>query len=61
MLTVRYISADLENRAHGGLMGFIDLATSSVWGFVSSAVPFLIVLTLIVFVHEYGHFKVARC
>ena len=41
-------------------MAFIDLATSSVWGFVSSAVPFLAVLTLIVFIHEYGHFKIAR-
>ena len=41
-------------------MGLVDLATSGVWGFVSSAVPFLLVLTLIVFVHEYGHFQVAR-
>jgi regulator of sigma E protease len=41
-------------------MEFLELATSSLWGFVSTAVPFLFVLTVIVFVHEYGHFKVAR-
>lgn len=41
-------------------MEFFDVVTSSIWVVLSSVVPFLAVLTLIVFVHEYGHFKVAR-
>ncbi len=41
-------------------MDLIALVTSPIWGFISSAVPFLLVLTVIVFVHEYGHFQVAR-
>jgi len=38
-------------------LGFLHLPLSVLIGY---AVPFLIALTLIVFVHEYGHFKVAR-
>src|SRR4029077_10854354 len=31
-----------------------------VWGFLAVLVPFLFVLTIVVFVHELGHFLVAR-
>ncbi len=41
-------------------MDFVSLATSGVQGFISVIIPFLIVLTVIVFVHEMGHFLVAR-
>ncbi|NNE21773.1 MAG: PDZ domain-containing protein [Rhizobiales bacterium] len=41
-------------------MEFFDVVTSSLWVVLSSVVPFLVVLTVIVFIHEYGHFKVAR-
>ncbi|MGI9462466.1 MAG: M50 family metallopeptidase, partial [Aestuariivirgaceae bacterium] len=41
-------------------MEFLALVTTPIWGFIASAVPFLLVLTVIVFVHEYGHFQVAR-
>src|SRR5215213_4048415 len=32
----------------------------TLWGWVYSALPFLFVLTLVVFFHELGHFLVAR-
>lgn len=41
-------------------MDLFSLATSGIQGFFSIIVPFLIVLTVIVFVHEMGHFLVAR-
>lgn len=41
-------------------MQLFDVVTSSIWVVLSSVLPFLAVLTLIVFIHEYGHFKVAR-
>ena len=34
--------------------------TGGIAGFLGYLLPFLVVLTVIVFVHEYGHFKVAR-
>jgi len=39
------------------LVGFLSAPFGIVIGYV---IPFLIVLSLIVFVHEYGHYKVAR-
>ena len=41
-------------------MDLIALVSTPIWSFLSSAVPFLLVLTVIIFVHEYGHFQVAR-
>jgi regulator of sigma E protease len=41
-------------------MDLFTQATGSVWGFLSVAVPFLFVLTVVVFIHELGHFLVAR-
>ncbi len=41
-------------------MELISLAMSGVQGFFTVIVPFLLVLTVIVFVHEMGHFLVAR-
>ncbi|NNF77304.1 MAG: RIP metalloprotease RseP, partial [Rhizobiales bacterium] len=41
-------------------MDLISLSTSGIQGFFTVIVPFLVVLTVIVFVHEMGHFLVAR-
>ena len=41
-------------------MDLLSLSTSGIAGFFSVIVPFLLVLTVIVFVHEMGHFLVAR-
>lgn len=41
-------------------MELASFAAGSVTTFISYALPFLAVLTVIVFVHEYGHFQVAR-
>jgi regulator of sigma E protease len=39
------------------LLSFLHLPVAVIVGY---AIPFLVALTLIVFIHEYGHFKVAR-
>src|SRR5262245_46348556 len=56
----------------GGLRGLLDLEIcvascvtlgrilEQVWGFLAVLVPFLFVLTVVVFIHELGHFLVAR-
>jgi len=56
----------------GGLKALLDLEIclgpcitlarifEQVWGFLAVLVPFLFVLTVVVFVHELGHFLVAR-
>ncbi len=41
-------------------MDVLTQATGSIWGFLSVAVPFLFVLTVVVFIHELGHFLAAR-
>lgn len=41
-------------------MSFLSAAAGSAYDFGFTAVAFIFVLTLIVFVHEYGHFIVAR-
>lgn len=41
-------------------MNFLTAAAGSAYDFGFTAVAFIFVLTLIVFVHEYGHFIVAR-
>ena len=41
-------------------MDLLSLSTSGLQGFFTVIVPFLVVLTVIVFVHEMGHFLVAR-
>ncbi len=41
-------------------MDFLSLSVGGIQGFFTVIVPFLVVLTLIVFVHEMGHFLVAR-
>ncbi len=41
-------------------MEFLSLSAGGIQGFLSYLVPFLLVLTVIVFVHEMGHFLVAR-
>jgi regulator of sigma E protease len=56
----------------GGLRGLLDLEIclgtcitlgrilEQVWGFLAVLIPFLFVLTVVVFIHELGHFLVAR-
>ena len=39
------------------ILNFLHLPVITIVGY---AIPFLVALTLIVFIHEYGHFKVAR-
>jgi regulator of sigma E protease len=39
------------------LVNFLHLPLTTI---ITYAIPFLVALTLIVFVHEYGHFKIAR-
>lgn len=39
------------------ILSILHLPATTLIGY---ALPFLIALTLIVFIHEYGHFKVAR-
>jgi regulator of sigma E protease len=41
-------------------MGFLDLLFVPVNSFLLYAIPFLVALVVIVFVHEFGHFLVAR-
>lgn len=41
-------------------MDFLSLSAGGLQGFLTFVVPFLVVLTIIVFVHEMGHFLVAR-
>jgi regulator of sigma E protease len=41
-------------------MGFVGQGLSGVWGFLAVLLPFLFVLTVVVFIHELGHFLVAR-
>ena len=41
-------------------MGILSAGVDWIMGFFGTAVPFLAVLTLIVFIHELGHFLVAR-
>ena len=41
-------------------MGILSAGVDWIMGFLGTAVPFLAVLTLIVFIHELGHFLVAR-
>lgn len=41
-------------------MEFLSLSAGGIQGFLSYLIPFLLVLTVIVFVHEMGHFLVAR-
>lgn len=41
-------------------MGFIADIFLFLWGIVSSLFPFVILLSLLIFIHEWGHFIVAR-
>jgi regulator of sigma E protease len=41
-------------------MGFLDQGLGSLWGVLAVLLPFLFVLTVVVFFHELGHFLVAR-
>jgi regulator of sigma E protease len=41
-------------------MGLLDQGIGGVWSFFGILLPFLFVLTVVVFVHELGHFLVAR-
>jgi regulator of sigma E protease len=41
-------------------MGFLDSGLGSLWGVLAVLLPFLFVLTVVVFFHELGHFLVAR-
>ena len=41
-------------------MSFFAQAFSNLWGILGVIVPFLFVLTVVVFIHELGHFLVAR-
>jgi regulator of sigma E protease len=41
-------------------MGLLDQGIGGLWGFLAVLLPFLFVLTVVVFVHELGHFLVAR-
>ncbi|KAB2917047.1 MAG: RIP metalloprotease RseP [Hyphomicrobiaceae bacterium] len=41
-------------------MGIFDQGLAGIWGFLAVLLPFLFVLTVVVFIHELGHFLVAR-
>ena len=41
-------------------MGLLDQGIGGLWSFLGVLLPFLFVLTVVVFVHELGHFLVAR-
>jgi regulator of sigma E protease len=41
-------------------MGYLDQGIGGLWSILSVLVPFLFVLTVVVFFHELGHFMVAR-
>lgn len=41
-------------------MGYFDQGIGGLWGILSVLVPFLFVLTVVVFFHELGHFMMAR-
>ena len=41
-------------------MGILDQGIGGLWNFFAVLLPFLFVLTVVVFVHELGHFLVAR-
>src|SRR4029079_13712820 len=41
-------------------MGILDQGIGGLWSFFAVLLPFLFVLTVVVFVHELGHFLVAR-
>ncbi len=41
-------------------MGIFDQGLAGLWGFLAVLLPFLFVLTVVVFIHELGHFLVAR-
>jgi regulator of sigma E protease len=41
-------------------MGFLGQGLDSLWGVLAVLLPFLFVLTVVVFFHELGHFLVAR-
>ena len=41
-------------------MGFFGHGLSGLWSFLAVLLPFLFVLTVVVFIHELGHFLVAR-
>lgn len=41
-------------------MGFFGQGLGGLWSFLSVLLPFLFVLTVVVFIHELGHFLVAR-
>ena len=41
-------------------MGLLDQGIGGLWSFFAVLLPFLFVLTVVVFVHELGHFLVAR-
>ena len=41
-------------------MGFLGQGLGGLWSFLAVLLPFLFVLTVVVFIHELGHFLVAR-
>ena len=41
-------------------MGFLSQGLGGIWSFLAVLLPFLFVLTVVVFFHELGHFLVAR-
>lgn len=41
-------------------MGFFSQGLGGLWSFLAVLLPFLFVLTVVVFIHELGHFLVAR-
>jgi regulator of sigma E protease len=41
-------------------MGLLDQGIGGLWSFLAVLLPFLFVLTVVVFIHELGHFLVAR-
>ena len=41
-------------------MGFLGQGSGGLWSFLAVVLPFLFVLIIVVFIHELGHFLVAR-
>ena len=52
--------ATVRGGSQGSSMDFLNAMAGTAAGFFGAVIPFLIVLTVVVFVHEMGHFLVGR-
>jgi regulator of sigma E protease len=49
-----------DGRGRLQVMGYLGQGLGGIWSFLAVLLPFLFVLTVVVFIHELGHFLVAR-